>query len=62
MLIRKKDIPALHFTCPFAGEIIYFYCEYTAMDYIPVSLVSIVLAFVPALSIIIEKVLFKNAR
>lgn len=58
-VIRKKDIP-LFILCSICGEIIYFYCEYTAMDYIPVSLVSIVLAFVPALSIIIEKVLFKR--
>ncbi len=58
-IVRKKDIP-LFILCSLCGEILYYFCEYTAMDYIPVSLVSIVLAFVPALSIIIEKVLFKR--
>lgn len=58
-LVRKKDIP-LFILCSICGEILYFLCEYTAMDYIPISLISIVLAFVPALSIIIEKVLFKR--
>lgn len=58
-IIRKKDIP-LFILCSLCGEIIYYFCEYTAMDYIPVSLVTIILAFVPALSIIIEKVLFKR--
>ena len=58
-IIRKKDIP-LFILCSICGEIIYYFCEYTAMNYIPISLVSIILAFVPALSIIIEKVLFKR--
>lgn len=58
-IVRKKDIP-LFLLCSICGEVLYFFCEYTAMDYIPVSLVTIILAFVPALSIIIEKVLFKR--
>lgn len=58
-IARKKDIP-LFILCSLCGEIIYYFCEYTAMDYIPVSLITIILAFVPALSIIIEKVLFKR--
>lgn len=58
-IIRKKDIP-LFILCSLCGEIIYYFCEYTAMDYMPVSLITIILAFVPALSIIIEKVLFKR--
>jgi drug/metabolite transporter (DMT)-like permease len=58
-LIRKKDIPIFLF-CALFGEIGYFYFEYSSMQYLPVSLVTIVLAFVPALSIIIDKVLFKK--
>mgnify|MGYP000978081721 CR=1 FL=1 len=58
-LIRKKDIPIFLF-CALFGEVGYFYLEYTAMLYLPVSLVTIVLAFVPALSIIIDKALFKK--
>lgn len=58
-MVRKKDIP-LFILCSLCGEIIYYFCEYTAMDYMPVSLITIILAFVPALSIIIEKVLFKR--
>lgn len=58
-IVRKKDIP-LFILCSLCGEIIYYFCEYTAMDYMPVSLITIILAFVPALSIIIERVLFKR--
>lgn len=58
-LIRKKDIPIFLF-CALFGEIGYFYLEYSSMTYLPVSLVTIVLAFVPALSIVIDKALFKK--
>ena len=56
-IARKKDIP-FFILCSITGEILYFSCEYTAMDYIPVSLITIILAFVPAVSIIIERVVF----
>lgn len=58
-VVRKKDIP-LFILCSIFGEILYYFCEYSAMDYLPISLITIVLAFVPALSIIIEKVLYKR--
>lgn len=58
-MIRKKDISWL-ILCAIAGEILYFFCEYTAMDYIPVSLITIILSFVPAVSIIIERVVLKR--
>ena len=58
-MVRKKDIP-LFILCSIFGEILYFTCEYTAMDYIPVSLITIILAFVPAFVIIIERVVFKR--
>jgi len=58
-LMRKKDIPLFLF-CAIFGEIGYFYLEYSSMEYLPVSLITIVLALVPALSIIIDKVMFKK--
>ena len=58
-LMRKKDIPMFLF-CAIFGEIGYFYFEYSAMDFLPVSLITIVLAFVPALSIVIDKAIFKK--
>ena len=58
-IIRKKDIP-IFILCSIFGEIIYFYCEYSAMDYIPVALLTIILGFVPVVSVMIERVLFKR--
>lgn len=57
--VRLKDVP-IFILCSLTGEIFYFFCEYSAMDYIPVSLITIILAFVPALSIITERVIFKR--
>ena len=58
-LMKKRDIPLFLF-CALFGEIGYFYFEYSAMEFLPVSLVTIVLAFVPALSILIDKAVFKK--
>lgn len=58
-IVRKKDIP-LFILCSIFGEIGYFSFEYTAMDYLPISLITIMLAFVPALSIAIEWVVYKK--
>jgi hypothetical protein len=41
-------------------KLLYMVSEYTAMDYIPLSLISIILAFVPALSIVIERIVYKR--
>jgi drug/metabolite transporter (DMT)-like permease len=54
-----KDLPML-VACTFFGELLYFACEYGAMDYLPVSVISIVLAFVPAVSVVIEYFLYKR--
>lgn len=56
--IRKKDI-LTYIACAILGEILYFYCEYEAMSYMPVALITIVLAFVPIVSIITERVIYK---
>lgn len=57
--IKKRDIPWL-IGCALFGELLYFWGEYSAMSYMPVSLITIVLAFVPALSVIIERIVYKN--
>lgn len=57
--IRKKDIP-IFILCAILGEVGYFFFEYTAMDYLPISLITIILAFVPALSIIIDRAIYKR--
>ncbi|MCL1897051.1 MAG: DMT family transporter [Clostridiales bacterium] len=58
-LFRLKDI-WMFAACAVFGGIMYFYCEYTAMDYMPVSLISIVLSFVPVVSIMIEAAVYKR--
>ncbi|MCI5536547.1 MAG: DMT family transporter [Clostridiales bacterium] len=58
-IVRLKDIPWF-ILCSLTGEILYFFCEYSAMDYIPVSLITIILSFVPAVSIIIDRILYKK--
>lgn len=57
--LQKRDIFTL-LVCSILGEILYFYCEYSAMEYLSVSIISILLAFVPALSILSEMVLYKK--
>ena len=58
-VVRVKDIP-FFVLCSLSGEILYNFCEYTSMDYLPVSLITIILSFVPAISIIAERILFKK--
>lgn len=58
-LLKVRDIPVYIVSVMF-GEIIYYYSEYTAMSYLPVSIIAIIVAFVPALSVITERVLFKK--
>ena len=54
-VFHKRDI-LLFAGCAVVGQGLYYYCEYTAMDYIPVSMITIVLAFVPVVSILIERI------
>ena len=58
-LVKKRDIPAL-VACAIFGQILYYECEYNAMTYLPVSLLTILLAFVPAFSVIIERIFLKR--
>ena len=57
--IRKKDIP-IYIICALVGQICYFECEYNAITLMPVALITIVLAFVPVLSIILERIIYKR--
>ncbi len=57
--IRKKDI-VFFVLCSLTGQVLYYFCEYTAMEYIPVALITIILSFVPIVSILIERVFFKT--
>ena len=58
-MVRKKDLPLIAL-CAFFGQAMYFECEYNAMDYMPVALITIVLSFVPIVSIVIERILYKR--
>lgn len=55
--IKKEDLP-VYFACALCGDLGYFYCEYKAMTFLPVSIITIILAFVPLLSIAIDRVLY----
>lgn len=57
--IRKKDI-IFFVMCSLTGQVLYYFFEYTAMEYIPVALITIILSFVPIISILIERVFFKT--
>ena len=58
-LPKLKDLP-IFLLCSIFGEIIYFYCEYSAMDHMPVALLTIVLGFVPVVSVIAERLIYKR--
>ncbi|MDO4553482.1 MAG: DMT family transporter [Bacillota bacterium] len=55
----KKDLLRLVLSAVF-GEVLYFACEYQALDYLPVAMITIVLAFVPAVSVLIERAVYKK--
>jgi drug/metabolite transporter (DMT)-like permease len=57
--LKARDLPLL-FICALFGEVMYFSSEYYAMSYLPVSVITIILAFVPCVSILIETVRYKT--
>lgn len=57
--MRKKDVP-IFIACAIFGQVCYYACEYNAMALMPVALISIVLSFVPVVSIILERILYKR--
>jgi drug/metabolite transporter (DMT)-like permease len=56
--LRKRDA-GFFALCALFGDIMYWVGEYGAMHYMQISLVTIVLAFVPAVSILLEIFLYK---
>ncbi|MDR2162956.1 MAG: DMT family transporter [Clostridiales Family XIII bacterium] len=56
--VRRRDI-GFFVLCAVFGDIMYWVGEYGAMHYIQISLVTIILAFVPAVSIILEIFIYK---
>lgn len=58
-LVRLKDIP-FFIACSLVGEILYFNCEYNAMDYMAIPIVTIMLSLIPVVSILVEWALFKK--
>jgi len=56
---RRQDF-LVFVVCAIFGEIGYFYCEYSAMSYLPVSLITVILSFVPIFSLLIERILYKR--
>ena len=59
IILRLRDVP-LFVLCALTGEIGYFFLEYTAMSYLPLSLLTLILAGVPVVSLIIEKILYNR--
>ena len=57
--LKARDVPIL-FVCALFGDVFYFGSEYGSMSYLPVSVITIILAFVPCLSIVIEAVIYRN--
>lgn len=57
--LKARDIP-LFLICALFGDVLYFAGEYGAMAYLPVSVITILLAFVPCLSVVIEMLFYKN--
>ena len=58
--MRRSDI-WIFILCAITGEILYFYFEYEAMTYMPVSLITIVLTFVPVVSVVVEWLVYHKA-
>lgn len=57
--LRKRDIPYI-VLCAIFGDLLYYASEYSAMEYLPVSVITIILAFVPVVSILLEVIIYKK--
>ncbi len=57
--IKKRDILTF-IACSILGEILYFACEYEALDHMPVAMVTVMLTLVPIFSILLERILYKK--
>ena len=52
-----RDLPLIIATT-IIGHILYFFCEYGALDTVPVANITIILGFLPIASILVEKAIF----
>lgn len=57
--ISRKDIK-MFIACAFVGQVLYMLCEYSAMNYLEISLISLVISFTPIVSIIIERIIYRK--
>jgi drug/metabolite transporter (DMT)-like permease len=55
--LSLKYVPLL-VLCVICGDVFYYYAEYTALTHISIAAVTVILAFVPMLSVLIEKLFF----
>lgn len=58
--VSKKDFPQL-IICAITGQVLYSLFQYKALDFMAVSLITVMLAFVPTVSIILEKILYHRS-
>lgn len=57
--LKKQDLP-ICVLCTVLGHILYYFCEYSALEMVPVANITILLGFLPAGTVLIEKILFKR--
>jgi drug/metabolite transporter (DMT)-like permease len=57
--LKRKDIPVIIISALF-GDVIYFVSEYSAMSFLPISVITITLAFLPSVSVLTEMIMYKN--
>ena len=54
---KAKDIPLIVLSA-LVGHVMFFYCEYAAMDTVPVANITIIYGLLPILSAVVEKLFF----
>jgi len=54
-----RDIPYF-VVCGAIGELLYYFSSFNAINYLPVALVTVIIALCPVLSIILERIIFKK--
>lgn len=57
--LKKRDF-LICILCTLLGQILYYFCEYSALETVPVANITILLGFLPVGSVIVEKLLFKR--
>ena len=57
--LRARHIPMM-ILCAFLGEIFYYYCEYSALRYMPAALVTVILTFTPVVSAVMDRIIHKR--